>query len=217
MKIFLIRHGEMSGNPFIEPRRPVSGCLSERGIRQAERVRDYFRSRAIDTAYSSTFGRALQTAEIALDGKETPIRILPGIHEWMPDLTLKQLPSTEYEAIIKRNAELMPDEEWKTPLGEGCFDMYARIVPAFLAALKEQGIRPGCGGYLAEKGSEERSLAFFAHGGSLGVLLSFLMGMPPFPQSSFSFEQGGVCEVVFLRRKDVYYPVLPFHTPGGEK
>jgi len=213
MRFFLIRHGEMAGDPFLEPQRPVSGCLSETGIGQAERVREYLSGRKIDAAYSSPFGRALQTAEIALDGKDTPIRILPGIREWMPDLKLKELPSTEYEAIVGRNTDLSPEEEWKTPLGEGCFDLYARIVPAFLSALKEEGIYPGNGGYLTESDAEDRSLAFFAHGGSLGVLLTFLMGMRPFPMSSFRFEPGGVCEVMFQKRRNVHYPVLPFHTP----
>lgn len=213
MKIFLIRHGEITGDPFVEPPRPVTGCLSEKGIRQAKRIHAYLKEKCLDTAFSSPFGRALQTAEIALSGKDVPIRILPGIREWMPNPKLNDLPSTEYEEILARNKDLSPENQWKTPLGEGCFDLYARVIPTCLAALGEEGIYPGCGGYLAIPGAEERSLAFFAHGGSLGILLSFLMGMRPFPLNPFCFEQGGLCEVSFEERNSVYYPTLTFQLP----
>lgn len=216
MKLFLIRHGETAGNPFSEPQRPVSGFLSEQGIRQAKRVHNYLADKEIRIAFSSPFGRALQTAEIALAGKDTPIRILSGLREWMPNPELSQLPSTEHERILARNRNLAPEEEWKTPLGEGCFDLYARVVPAFLAALRETGIRPGRGGYLATARASRCSAAFFAHGGSLGILLSFLMGMRPFPLNPFLFELGGICEVTFLERKHVYYPTLTFPSPEQE-
>ena len=36
MKLLLIRHGKMKGDPFCEPPSPVTGCLSDEGVAQAE-------------------------------------------------------------------------------------------------------------------------------------------------------------------------------------
>ena len=35
MKLLLVRHGQMAGDPYLCPDRPVSGCLSPEGVAQA--------------------------------------------------------------------------------------------------------------------------------------------------------------------------------------
>lgn len=213
MKIYLIRHAEMAGDPFVEPERRVTGCLSEKeGVPQAERLRESLASIHIDRAYSSPMGRALQTAEIALEGRAVPIDILPYMREWMPDRSLENIPSTEYSQIVKKCSDANPEEIWKTELGDGTFDMCARICPAFLKTLSTVGIHAKYGGFVIDEDSVDLSIAVFAHGGSLNILLGFLLGIPPFPVGRFSFALTGVALLNFQRRKDVWYPELEITT-----
>ena len=213
MKIYLIRHGEMAGDPFITPEQPVTGSLSEvKGIPQAKQLAEAVKKIKIDKAFSSPFGRALQTAEIALKDRNIPINILPYMYEWMPNRSLDKIPSTEFEEIHKKWGNAYPEETWKTDLGEGTFDMYARICPPFLTTLATLGVHARHGGYVLDKPAEDLSIAVFAHGGSLNTLLSFLLDIRPFPVGKFSFTLTGVAEINFTERKGVYYPELVIPT-----
>ncbi|HOK04396.1 MAG TPA: histidine phosphatase family protein [Victivallales bacterium] len=207
MKILLIRHAEMAGDPFVKPLPPVKKCLSKKGIRQAKKLGKKLSTENIDIAFSSPYGRALQTAEIALT-KKIPIKILDFLHEWMPDTKLSNLPSTKYEKIQKMNSELYAEQTWKTELGEGTFDMYARICPPFLKELEKLGIKAACGGYLLTKRAEKLNIAVFAHGGTLNILLSFILELRPFPVGRFSFLHTGIAKIKFSEKKNIFYPSL---------
>lgn len=207
MQILLIRHAEMAGDPFIKPRIPVRGCLSPKGIKQANNLKKRLKSEKIDLAFSSPYGRALQTAQIAL-GKKFPIEILDFLHEWLPNPSLKDLPSTKFEEIERMNSERYAEQTWKTELGEGTFDMYARICPPFLKKLETIGIKAGCGGFILDEKAKNLSIAIFAHGGTLNILLSFLLELRPFPINRFSFTHTAVAKLSFIEMKGIFYPTL---------
>ncbi|HCE44696.1 MAG TPA: hypothetical protein DET40_14235 [Lentisphaeria bacterium] len=213
MKITFVRHAEIAGDPFICPERPVKGSLSEKGVKQAKLLAKTLKGEKFDLAISSSYGRALQTAEIVLNGRKTPIRICDFMKEWMPDRHLEKLPKTEFEAIQKLASGFHAEETWKTDLGEGCFDMYARICPAFLKELDKIGIHARLGGYVVDKKAKDLSIAVFAHGGSLNVLLSFILELRPFPIGRFAFEQTGYATVKFQECKGISYPTLCFPAP----
>ncbi len=207
MRFYLIRHGEMAGDPFVRPSRPVSGSLSERGVTQAKRLRNTLAEARIDHVFTSSYGRAIQTAEIALAGRDIPFDILECLIEWQPNPKLKAV-STEHEKILRMNEERYAEETWKTELGEGTFDLYARVCPGFLKAIERLGLHPRMGGLIPDPGKEDLCLAVFAHGGSLGVLLSFLLELRPFPISRFSFQLTGMARVDFSERQGIFYPQL---------
>jgi broad specificity phosphatase PhoE len=161
-----------------------------------------------DYAFSSPYGRALQTAEIVLAGRNLDIGIMSYLYEWMPNRELEKVPSTVFEEMQRQVGDAYAEETWKTEMGEGYFDMCARIIPPFLADLGKLGIHSRMGGYVPDDGSEELSIVVFAHGGSLGVLLNFLLGVRPFPVASFSFEHTGAAVIDFVERKGIYYPRL---------
>lgn len=209
MKLTLIRHGDMSGDPFICPERPVKGCLSEElGIPQAKATAEALKNEKFDFAFSSPYGRALQTAEIVLEGRDIDIQIMSYMHEWIPNPELVNLPSTVFEDIQRQAENAYAEETWKTDLGEGTLEMCARIIPAFLKDMDRIGIHSRWGGFVPENDMKDCSVVVFAHGGSLGTLLSFLLGVKPFPVGSFSFEHTGVAVIEFVERKGVYYPKL---------
>ena len=209
MKLLLIRHGKMAGDPYVRPARPVTGSLSDAvGIPQARALSARLKDEPIDIALSSPYGRALQTAEIALAGRDVPIRILDCLIEWQPDPALKNATSTQFEAIMQLESQRCAEETWKTELGEGCFDMYARIIPPFLAALADLGIRSRQGGFVPDAAAATKTVAVFAHGGSLSVVLAHLLGVRPFPVGSFHIEETAVATIEFTERQGIHYPVL---------
>jgi len=216
VKLLLIRHGKMAGDPYVCPARPVSGCLSAEGVAQAEALAVALRGERIDAALSSPYGRALETADRALAGRDVPVTIVPGLEEWLPAEAVRTLTSTEFEAMQARDVERYAEETWKTEQGEGTFDMYARIVPPLLAALAAQGLHHRQGAWTADPGAETRTVAIFAHGGSLNIMLSFLLGVMPFPVGRFSFQTTGVAQVPFIERRGLYYPTLLLPAPAGE-
>jgi broad specificity phosphatase PhoE len=57
------------------------------------------------------------------------------------------------------------------------------------------------------------TLAVFAHGGSLGSLLGFLLAIPPFPVGRFNFELTGLARIRMHRQRDVWYPQLVIAAP----
>ena len=208
MRLFLIRHGQMAGDPFVCPERPVKGCLSEEGVRQARALNLALCGERIDTALSSPYGRALQTCEIVIAPRDIPVVVVPGLEEWIPNPDVQKMNSTEFEAMCARDRDRFAEETWKTEAGEGSFDMYARIVPALLGALAAQGWHHRMGGWVPEGGAETKTLALFAHGGSLNVMLSFLLGISPFPKGRFVFELTGLARVEFTPRRDIWHPAL---------
>jgi len=212
MKLLLVRHGQMAGDPYLCPDRPVSGCLSPEGVAQAQALRDALASTRIDAAFSSPYGRALQTAEIAFAERGVPITIVPGLEEWKPDPALRDVTSTVFEAMQARDRERYAEETWKTEQGEGAFDVYARVVPALLGALASFGWHHRMGGWIPDPGTEEATVAITAHGGSLNVMLAFILGVAPFPVGRFSFALTGVATIGFTERHGIYYPALSLQT-----
>lgn len=220
MKLLMIRHGDMAGDPYVrfsDGAKRVEGCLSATGEAQARALCEGLRGVRVDVALSSSYGRALQTAQMALAGRDpaVPIRVVPGLHEWTPSDAFRNATSTEAEAMNARDRLRYAEDTWKTELGEGTFDMAARIVPALLLGLEGVGWHMRHGGWVPDAGTEGKTVAVFAHGGSLGVMMSFVMGLPMFPVGRFSFEKTGVAQISFTERRGVYYPALEFSVLKG--
>ena len=198
----------MAGDPFATPPSPVTGCLSPEGVAEASALAKTLADIRIDVALVSPYGRAVETAERALAGRGVRMARVAGLEEWMPSETFRHAISTEAEAMLERDRRRHAEETWKTELGEGVFDMLARVVPAFLDALAAEGWRMRSGGWVPDDGAEGKTVALFAHGGSLNAVLSFLLGVRPFPVGVFSFAHCGVATVDFTERAGVYFPAL---------
>jgi broad specificity phosphatase PhoE len=209
MILTLIRHGEMTGDPFAKPPRPVRGCLTEsRGIPQAEATRDALARVPFDAVLCSSYGRALQTAEILFASRGIPIKAVDFLREWDPTEEVKALEEAEFQECMARLGNLYVEETWRTGIGEGKLDLYARIIPPFLEELALLGVRARHGGYVPDPGAEKRSIAVVAHGGSLGVLMEFLLGRSMLPFGGFGFSHTGTAVLRFSAHRGVYHPWL---------
>ena len=95
--IYLVRHGQTYFNYYHKVQGRCDSPLNEKGIRQVELARDYFKNNNIkfDNAYSSTQERATDTLEIITD------------HE-MPYVRLKDLREKCYGIFEGRDEFLLP-------------------------------------------------------------------------------------------------------------
>lgn len=208
MEILLVRHGHAQGDPYAKPPPPAKGFLSEQGLREAEKLKKALRSVPIDRAWCSPYGRAILTAETALEGRGVPITLLPFLHEWLPNRELAQTQSTEWEKINDAASDWEASQCWKTGLGEGCLEMLARVGPPFLKELETVGLIACQGGFVVEERAASLRVAVFAHGGSLSALLGFLLNIPPFPVSRFDFELTGVARLRMKKQGRIWFPQL---------
>lgn len=208
MEILLLRHAETAGAPFAEPSPPAEGFLTLEGDGQARALGCRIAGEKIDLVWTSTYGRAIRTACLALEGRAIPMRHLAFLREWQPDRAMAGEDATRWETMNKASAAWYAEETWKTALGEGCLEMLARVGPPFLGELAALGVHARHGGFVLEERAIDLRLAVFAHGGSLGSLLGFLLGLPPFPVSRFAFALTGMARLRLHRQQDVWYPQL---------
>lgn len=192
MIFFYIRHG----NPIYVPDK-----LSPLGKRQAEALAKRLAVYGLDKIYSSTSGRAMETAQptcellakkmILLDfahekyaGEELTVTHPDGRRGWIfdfPDLMQK---------FLERNVEA-PDEPWyelpdikEFNLQNG-IDRIANCSDEFFRSLGYEHIR-GSGIYKVIKPNNER-VALFAHQGFGMAFLSNLLDIP-YPKFSTHFD-----------------------------
>lgn len=214
MQVYLVRHGNMAGDPHRYFTPPVEGCLSETGQAQAAQLGKALAGIRFDAIYASPLGRAIQTAQAFADPQGITIQTLPWLIEWRPAHIMNGGNDANYEAMLKAGSLLRPEESWKTADGEGTFEMAHRIVPGWLEVLGRHGIRAGHGGYLFSGEEDNQRIALVAHGGSLCLLLAFILGIPVQPYAPIQFTETGVAVIDFVKRWDVWYPALKIFPPN---
>ena len=216
MEIHLIRHGNMKGDPHLHMRPPVTDCLSDLGVAQAAALGRAVADVPFTHIYSSPLGRALQTAQAVAGERGLDIGVEPWLEEWRPAHVMDGAEDTRFESIMAEAAKLRPEQTWKTAAGESLLQMADRIIPGMQSLLHRHGIAAGHGGYLFQNPDNSDILAVVAHGGSLNVLMKFLLGLPLQPGSSFHFQESGVAQIGFHQVIDVWYPHLKHLPPAPQ-
>ena len=180
MKIYFIRHGDPDYR---------HDCLTELGHKQAQAAAERLKHSEIERVYSSTCGRAFQTAEYTAN--KLGLEVIPC--EFMTELGWK---SIDGEPIVSNGnpweitdsfiseGKPLTDENWfeKEPFsrsivvgrGRSAFEKFDEL-------LSELGYKRE--GYYYRVTSEEvcKNIAMFSHGGSSTAVLAHLLNIP-FPQ-----------------------------------
>jgi broad specificity phosphatase PhoE len=81
IRLFLVRHGETDWNRDGRYQGQTDIPLNAVGRRQAALLRDRLRDEQFTSCYSSSLGRAVETAEIVLGGRDRPILRTSGLNE----------------------------------------------------------------------------------------------------------------------------------------
>lgn len=177
MKILIIRHAD--------PDYSIDS-LTSKGWREAECLAEKLTKMRIDAFYTSTLGRAKDTASCTLKrlGREAD-----GVYEW-----LKEFPSVIKRPDCKNSIawDWLPQDwtvidkfyhkdEWgevETFVNGHVKEEYDRVVTEFDKLIEKHGyVREG-NIYKAERANDD-TIAIFCHFGSGCVLLSHLLGISP--------------------------------------
>lgn len=169
MKLYLIRHGETDYNRQKKNQGQIDIPLNAFGRELAVRTRDGLAEVPFDLCLCSPLGRARETAELILEGRNVPIitdeRIIEvsfGRYEgrcWNPDTWDEDMPR-EFQCFFDR-----PGEYQAPPDGES------------LEALKER-----TGEFLRDICSREEyrdsTILVSTHGAALAAILANIKGLP---------------------------------------
>lgn len=208
MKIYLVRHGETTLNARGCYYGRTDVCLSGRGRRQAEELRNFFGQVPLDAVVTSPLKRAAETAEIILSGRgiagaseqtepadrgtmaegagrdSTTEAIKIYRDERLCEQDFGIFEGLTYRELTKRYPEQL--DAWnrdyfgyRIPEGESFLDVRRRV-ELFFGDLKERAATAG----------RESALLLVAHKGTLGHFLAVSLGLPPEGYWNFVFEQG---------------------------
>ena len=157
MKIFLIRHGETTGDVEDRYGGMYDDHLTEKGVQQLERTAQLLAGKRIDIVYSSTLIRARESAEIINAVLNTTVTFSEGLRERdygvLGGLTKEEAMEKYPEAV-----ELHKDSENTDPEGESKSDFIQRVTETFNA--------------IVEIGGDQ--IILLSHGGPIKVILAYL-------------------------------------------
>lgn len=191
IEIVLVRHAQ----PDWEPggRAVEDPHLTELGRAQAARIAQALGAEHFDAFYSSPLIRARETAQPLAER----LGLEPRICAWLEELRLPSLAGTPVEEVHEflasaRRRELR--EWWQgVPGGETFRHFHERLVGG-IQPLLEHGHSATCraqGSYAMWHVPEApQRFLMVAHAGSIGVLLSHLLGIEPVPWEWERFRLG---------------------------
>lgn len=187
--LLLIRHGETQYNKEGRFYGSIDAPVNENGRLQAHALADRLKAWQIDAAFSSPMIRAKETAVIGLTHHNIDIALDP---------LLVEMDHGNWEGLRFDEARDLDSAIWndwrsgkieKPHTGESIHDVTKRA-KAFLAKLPKQF-------------SDNETIAVFAHGGVLQMLLCALLDTQPRPLWQFRYRNCTVAEVAVFPRGGV--------------
>lgn len=201
MRLIFIRHGEPDYH---------RDCLTETGRKQAAALAERLAGEGITALYSSSNGRAVETAAYTARRLGLPVTQL----DWMREISwggegvpAEGHPWTLGEMLIDGEGFNFSASDWRrhpwfarnTALE--CFDA---IVPKLDALLRSHGYRHDGGRFFCET-AEEETVALFSHGGSGACALSHLLSLPfPYVCTVLPYGFTSVIILAFPVRKGAF-------------
>ncbi len=162
--LYLIRHGETEWNKSGRYQGSTDVALSEAGLAQAEKVKEYFRNIPLDGVISSTLSRAKVTAQGIADTHDLPLETTPALKELcFGDWEGKSF--SEIDVLWPGMMDEMyhaPDEV-RLPHGESFLDCQKRTM-AFIKELIARG--------------DNKSYVIVSHGAALRTIICAMMEIP---------------------------------------
>lgn len=183
MKLIMVRHGETEAN--------VSGIysgwtnysLTAKGEKQVKKVVEYLKHENIDVIYSSPLDRALKIAKAIADETNKDIEIVDslreinfGIFEGKTHEEIKRDHKDEYKNWSEDYVN------YRVSQGESLRDLHDRI-NEFVNELK--------------KTNEDKTYLLVTHGGTIGVLITILLGLDMEKMWNFKIPPGSVAEIEY--------------------
>lgn len=196
MKLYFVRHGETDMNARNMFYGWYDADINEKGISQAEELREAFKDIPIDAIYSSNLKRAYHTAEIIADGR--PIETTTDIRE----LYYGKWENRTWEDMTEEDRVLL--KQWRTdwegltmPEGESFMEFYTRVTTGLDRIIKE---------------NKGKHVLVVSHNGALSAMHCHLTGAGPKGFWNFNSKQGHYSAVWVSEKKLTYdcfnYPAV---------
>jgi broad specificity phosphatase PhoE len=163
-RLLLTRHGETVANAARRFAGRSDVALTPLGRRQARALGRRLRAFEIDAAYASPLLRARETAEIALRGRGIGVTAELGLRE----ISFGDWEGHTFDEISERWPEAWSrlrtfDEAFCAPNGEPFVEAQRRVVESVVGIVGRHA---------------NQTVLITAHGGTLQLLLSHVLGMP---------------------------------------
>ncbi len=182
MKILIIRHGDPDY---------IHDSLTEKGRREAECLTEMICKLDSDNThyYMSPYGRARETAAIAMSKVDRRAEILQWLREFdvriqRPDDPLKEHIAWDWlPQDWTKDPKLYDKDHWaenKRMAAAGVGEEYRKVTEQFDELLARHGYVRDGGYYRAERPNHD-TIVLFCHFGLESVLLSHLWGVSPVP------------------------------------
>ena len=190
MKIYLVRHGQSEGNVRELWYGSSDLPLTDLGRQQAREAGEKLRNVAFSACYASPLSRALDTAELVMEGRPEPMYIVPDLREQHMGLfEPKSVPEIKAEDPAFFRA-LMADWIHITPPEGEPFDT---------------GLAPRVAKVLDSIVEKEEDALIVAHNGPLVFAISHLLGLPIEAAGRFYLKQG-CYTMIEIDREAIYNP-----------
>ncbi len=162
--LYIIRHGETTGNDAGRFQGSTDCRLSERGNQQIERLGERCRNLPLEVLISSPLVRARETASAANRYHGLPVRIEPDVAE----IHCGEMEEKTWDELRAQFPEVMAvwhDQPWlfQSPGGESMRDVYDRVVRALRRIVSEH---------------RGKHVAVVSHGCAIRNALCFFHGLP---------------------------------------
>ena len=189
MKLYLVRHGETQMNVDKLYYGWTDCPLNENGERQAEKLKEFFKTVPLDKIICSSLLRASSTAEKINEGKNIPIfkeddfrELHFGAWEGKDFCHIKENYPEEYRQWAK---------DWQgfaIPEGEAFSVFYERVTNRLQQLISEE--------------EENSSILLVSHNGVMSAMLCYLTGAGPSSFWRFNFSQEAY-SMVSIRRGNI--------------
>ena len=163
IRILLVRHGETEMNRVGRFQGHTDAELGEKGIAQAEKLRNCLAAEKIDAVYSSDLKRASVTAEIIASRHRKKVITCPKLRE----IKYGDLEGMVYADIQRRYPEIAEFFTGNIPLlkfpGGESVAQFKKRIERFLDRLKSL--------------NSDQTILIVAHGGTIRLIICSLLGI----------------------------------------
>lgn len=179
--IFLVRHGTTAWNEADILQGRIEQPLSEKGLREAERVAQRLQKEPIEALFCSPMLRARQTAEAINRHLDLPLQVVPEFVE----IDLGRWEGLHYpqvqEQFHREHQEWIRDSAVPVPGGESFDQVFARVYQGLQAVLQ----------------SPAGVIVIVGHATVNRALLGHLLAMPPAAARLFRTTNASLSRLVY--------------------
>jgi len=165
LNLLLVRHGETDWNVTQRFQGQTDVPLNQKGHQQAAAIAQHLASEEIHAIYSSDLSRAWDTAEEIAKNHQCEVVAEPRLQE----ISFGQWEGMTYDELQQREPEAV--KAWHNDIGS--------FSPPGGETLQQLSVSAAAAYQHISVNHQDQTVILVAHGGSLQMLITNLLGLPP--------------------------------------